>query len=119
MLSDRHAEWFGHIRENAERIETYLGTKSYDEFVSDELSHDAIERCLERICEASRRLGSVAEELIPDLNWQGIQGLGNVLQHDYDQLEQPEICRVVRDEVPLLRERTAALLERHVLRTEG
>ena len=91
LLSDRHIEWFGHIRENAERIESYLGGKNYSQFLDDALAHDAIERCLERICEAARRLGSVAEDEIPDLDWKGVRGLGNVLRHDYDQLEQPQI----------------------------
>jgi hypothetical protein len=48
---------------------------------------DAVERCFERICEAAKKLGSLAEELCPGIRWHGIRGFGNFLRHEYDGIE--------------------------------
>jgi len=37
---------------------------------------DAVERCLERICEGAVRLGRKATELMPDQPWAGIRAWG-------------------------------------------
>jgi uncharacterized protein with HEPN domain len=53
-------------------------------FEENHLVYDAVERCLERIGEAAKKLGSDAEELCPEIPWPNIRGLGNVLRHEYD-----------------------------------
>lgn len=47
----------------------------------------AVERCLERICEAAAKLGDMAAHLMPDQPWQKIRSFGNVLRHAYDEIE--------------------------------
>ena len=54
------------IVENADRIEGYLAGVDREGFASSGLLRDAVERCLERICEAGHRLGPQAAELVPD-----------------------------------------------------
>jgi uncharacterized protein with HEPN domain len=53
------------IIENANRIESYLADMDRQTFERDGRTRDAVERCLERICEAAHRLGTRAEELMP------------------------------------------------------
>jgi hypothetical protein len=45
------------ILENLERIEGYVARLDREAFGGDTLRRDAVERCLERICEAAFRLG--------------------------------------------------------------
>ena len=45
------------ILENLERIEGYVAGLDREAFGGDTLRRDAVERCLERICEAAFRLG--------------------------------------------------------------
>jgi uncharacterized protein with HEPN domain len=54
------------IIENAERIECYLLGTDRDAFAGNGLMRDAVERCMERVCEAAHRLGGRAAELMPD-----------------------------------------------------
>jgi uncharacterized protein with HEPN domain len=51
------------IIENAERIESYLVSVDRNAFSNNGLMRDAVERCLERVCEATHRLGEHAVEL--------------------------------------------------------
>src|ERR1700682_1761692 len=53
------------ILENLERIQGYVAGLDREAFGGDTLRRDAVERCLERICEAAFRLGAKAPELAP------------------------------------------------------
>jgi uncharacterized protein with HEPN domain len=63
------------IIENAERIERYLAGLDRDALAGNGLVRDAVERCLERVCDAAYRLGDRGAELMPDKPWGDIRGL--------------------------------------------
>jgi uncharacterized protein with HEPN domain len=88
--------------ENIERIASYLAGMSRDEFQGDGRTRDAIERCLERICEAAFRLGDQAAHLMPEQPWDEIRGMGNRLRHGYDRISSAVIWHAVQDELPSL-----------------
>ena len=69
------------ILENLERIEGYVAGLDREAFGGDTLRRDAVERCLERICEAAFRLGEKAADLVPSQPWGDIRGMGNRLRH--------------------------------------
>jgi len=75
------------IIENAERINIYMAGIDHDTFAHNGLLRDAVERCLERICEAAFRLGERAPELMPGQPWTDIRGMGNQLRHAYDRID--------------------------------
>lgn len=64
------------IIENAERVEEYLTGISRDDFERNGLVRDAVERCMERVCEAAHHLGAHAAELLPNQPWGNIRGMG-------------------------------------------
>jgi uncharacterized protein with HEPN domain len=78
---------FADILENLERTQDYVAGLDRETFGGDTLRRDALERCLERICEAAFRLGEKAAELAPSQPWADIRGLGNRLRHAYDRID--------------------------------
>jgi uncharacterized protein with HEPN domain len=52
-------------------------------FTEDLKTSNAAERCLERISEAAKKLGGVAEELCPAIPWPQLRAIGNLLRHEY------------------------------------
>jgi uncharacterized protein with HEPN domain len=70
----------------------------------DDKTRDAVERCLERISEAAKKLGPMIEERQPQVSWRGIRGLGNVLRHEYDAVDDSTIARIVEQELGPLRQ---------------
>ena len=64
------------IIDNAQAIFSY--TEGMDEaaFQENRMVHDAVERCLERICEAASKLGDMAVHLMPDQPWHKIRAFG-------------------------------------------
>jgi uncharacterized protein with HEPN domain len=91
------------ILENLERIEAYATGLDREAFGSDTLRRDAVERCLERICEAAFRLGEKAAELAPSQPWGDIRGMGNRLRHAYDRIDLDVLWNTVRDRLPSLK----------------
>jgi uncharacterized protein with HEPN domain len=90
------------IIENAERIERYLMGTDRDAFAASGLTRDAVERCLERVCEAAHRLGERAAELMPNQPWGEIRGMGNRLRHAYDRISLDVIWNSVCRDLPTL-----------------
>jgi len=88
--------------ENAERVELYLAGTDCQTFERDGRPRDAVERCLERACEAAHRLGERAEELMPGQPWGDIHGMGNRLRHAYDCLDLDIVWNTARDRLPAL-----------------
>lgn len=103
-MPSRHdpADSLADIIENAELIEGYLTGIDQQMFQHDGRTRDALERCLERICEAAYRLGSRAAELMPDQPWTDIRGMGNRLRHAYDRVDIGIVWNTAHDRLPAL-----------------
>jgi len=117
-LPSRHdpADSLADIVENAERIESYIAGMDREAFERDGRTRDAVERCLERVCEAAHRLGAHAAELMPGQPWGDVRGMGNRLRHAYDRVSLDIVWNTVRERMPALAADAQHVLER--LRTE-
>ncbi|HEY6430469.1 MAG TPA: HepT-like ribonuclease domain-containing protein [Acetobacteraceae bacterium] len=86
--------------ENAERVARQLAGMDRQAFERDEWARDAVERCIERVCEAAYRLGDRAEQLMPDQPWSDIRGMGNRLRHAYDRVDADVIWNTAQVRLP-------------------
>lgn len=103
MPSSDPIQRFQDILDNAERIEEYTRGMCLAEFLEGGMTCDAVERCFERICEASKKLGSLAEEMCPEIRWYGIRSFGNFLRHEYDGIELDLVWSMVERDLPVLK----------------
>ena len=68
------------------------------------MARDAVERCIERITEASVRVGPERlARLAPDLPLHQVRGLGNILRHEYDRINPKLIWDTAKVDLPALR----------------
>ena len=67
MPSRDPAQRFLDIIENIRRIEAYTANLNAATFLQDGRTYDAVERCMERISEAAKKLGDVAELHCPEI----------------------------------------------------
>ena len=68
------------ILDNIADIEDYTAGLERDAFEGDGLTRDAVERCVERVCEAVSRLGDRAPALMRDQPWGDIGGVRDQLR---------------------------------------
>jgi uncharacterized protein with HEPN domain len=101
---DRRVALLNDIVENCERIARYVRGLDRVMFERDRRTYDAVERCLERICEAAVRLGDDAIALMPHQPWSEIRGTGNWLRHAYDKVDATMIWDTVERDLPGLAE---------------
>lgn len=59
--------------------------------------HWLIERGIEIISEASRRLSPAVKARHPEIPWPKVAGIGNVLRHEYEEVAPDVLWHVVRD----------------------
>ena len=90
-------------------IEQAIRGKSYRDYQRSWLLRSAIERGIEVISEASRHLGRELKAEHKDVRWVDIAGIGNVLRHEYQRVDNQIVWKAVRDDLPALKEALLAM----------
>jgi uncharacterized protein with HEPN domain len=98
------------MRIHAERAREFLGTRTLEEFLGDELVQAAVIRCIEVIGEAARLVSEETRHRAPEIPWALITGMRNVLAHEYGTVLLDKVYEVVTDHLPDLLERLAPLI---------
>ena len=83
-------------------VEKAVDGKSFTDYQSDAFLRLGIERAIEIISEASRRIPEERLAARPEIPWPKIRGIGNVLRHEYHGLSDKIIWGIVFDELPRL-----------------
>ena len=100
------------IVQNVGAIAGYTHGMDKATFKSSRITIDAVERCIERVCEATVQLGTEAEALMPGHPWQRIRGLGNQLRHVYRSIDIDLVWDTAQNQIPLLGQSAQAALDR-------
>lgn len=100
------------IAERCDRISRYIADMDEAAWAGDELTQDAVVRNLEVIGEAVKRLPMDLREAEPEIPWQDIAGLRDILIHEYEGVDFAIIWDVAVNEVPPLRRSVSSLLDR-------
>jgi tryptophan synthase alpha chain len=85
-------------------IERFLEGQTLADFLRKDILHLAVERALEIISEASRHVPDSAKAKHPEIPWQEIKTIGNILRHEYQRVD-PEVVweTATKDLEPLRR----------------
>lgn len=79
-----------------------------DRFVNDPLRRRALERTIELVGEAARRVTPEFQAACPEIDWRGIIGQRNVLAHEYGRINHRLLYEAATERIPAL----IAVLER-------
>jgi len=90
------------MRLYAQRAKEFLGSRSQDEFLADEMVQAAVVRCIEVIGEAARLVSEDTRRRAPETPWPLITGMRHVLAHDYGTVDLERVYRVVTEQLPEL-----------------
>jgi uncharacterized protein len=84
------------------RIQKFTVNLDSENYLKNELVRNAVERNLEIIGEAVRRITPEFRETHPEVNWAGAVGLRNVIIHQYDRINNETIWQIVTTILPTL-----------------
>lgn len=91
-----------HILEAIERIEEYTHGMDCDDFRGDQKTIDAVVRNFLIIGEAARLVIEHVQETYPDIPWQVMSDMRNVLVHEYERVKAEVIWDTIRTDLPAL-----------------
>ncbi len=98
------------IRGAIAKIDRFLSGKSFDDFNTNALLHDAVVRNLEIVSEASRHVPAELKARLSYIAWREVADFGNVLRHGYEGVSDAILWSTVQRDLPLLREAIEVLL---------
>jgi uncharacterized protein with HEPN domain len=113
-MSERHTKLLlGDILDSAEKINTYTQSLTYDQFIEDSRTIDAVIRNLEIIGEASNRLPDELKDQTSEVDWHKIRGLRNRIVHGYFGINYKIIWDIVEDYLPELTDQINELIDKY------
>jgi uncharacterized protein with HEPN domain len=95
-----------------DRIQEFTANLTEDAYLDNALIQSAVERQLEILGEAARRLSDEFRQAHPEIGWRRIIGLRNILIHRYDEIRQQLIWQTIISELQPLGTQVEALLSR-------
>jgi uncharacterized protein with HEPN domain len=76
--------------------------RTYDQYLNEKMFRLAVERAIEIIGEAARRLTPGLRAAHPEVPWNAIMAQRHILAHEYDELKHEMVWRVATFHVPAL-----------------
>ncbi len=83
-----------------QRVLTYVPGMSYDGFVRDNKTQDAVIRNIEIIGEATKKLSEAARGKFPEVPWKQMAGSRDRLIHDYSGVNIDIVWQIAHLELP-------------------
>ena len=90
-------------------IEEAVADKTFADFESNWLLRRGIERAIEIISEACRRIPADLKAMRPEIPWRDVEAIGNILRHEYHTVSNPIIWDVVQSDLPQLKAAVEAI----------
>jgi len=105
-------DFLSDIQEAAHRIREYTDIMTYDAFLSDTKTQDAVVRNLEIIGEAAKSLTAQLRAKYPAVPWRAIGGVRDKLIHDYFGVNLDIIWDIITVELPVLKSQIEDILQK-------
>ena len=92
-------------------IEEYIADQSKEALLSERRLQDLIVRRLQIVGEASSRIPESLQKDHPEIPWQKIKGLRNVIIHDYAEIDFELVWEVIKKDLPELKDNAKKIME--------
>lgn len=111
-MSRDPAVYLADIMSRCQRLARALDGKRFEDFVDDDVLHEACLRHLTVIGEAVKGLPQEVRDQEPSVPWRRIAGLRDILVHAYFGIKDEIVWEILTQDVPVLSESVARLQER-------
>ncbi len=100
--TNREAGYLWDMLQAARRLQEFTVGLSYEDYLNSILLQSAVERQLEILGEAARRMSEAFRQEHPEIPWSGIIAQRNVIAHQYEEIQQERLWAVVTSDIPML-----------------
>jgi uncharacterized protein with HEPN domain len=99
---EKDAAYLWDMLQAAREIRDFIRGKSLEDYLNDLVLQAAIERKVEIVGEAARKVSEEFKEIHPEIPWRPIVAQRHVLAHEYGEIRQENIWRVAALRIPEL-----------------
>jgi len=99
------------ILEGINKIRLYTAGMVYESFIDDNKTVDAVLRNLEIIGEAAKGIPENIRQENPEIEWQKVIGLRNVLIHQYSGIDLEIVWDIICHKLPLFEQQMKNIFE--------
>ena len=99
---ERDAAYLWDMIEAASAVERFVASLGPGQYLRDEIAQAAVERKIEIIGEAARKVSAPFQQAHPEIPWARIAAQRHVLAHDYGRIEHDRIWEVATVHLPVL-----------------
>lgn len=92
-----------HIRDEIDGVTAALRSVSFEEYRQSFMLRRAAERAVQIISEAAKALPPELTARHPDAPWTAIVGIGNILRHEYQHIDDHRLWEILTVHLPELR----------------
>ena len=107
---ERDAAYLWDMHAAATNIQEFIRGINYDRFTNDKIIRYAVERQLEIIGEAAKRISVEFQKAHPEIPWQKMVALRNILAHEYGEIRLDRIWAICIGNIPELRDQLESLI---------
>ena len=93
------------ILESTKKIEGYIANLTYNDFVKDNKTIDAVVRNLETIGEAAKQIDEETKKKYDDIPWREIVDFRNRIIHGYFVIDYEIIWQIISSDLPDLKQK--------------
>lgn len=99
------------ILKSIQKIETFIDGMTASQFKKNELVIDAVVRNLEIIGEASKNISLSTRRLYPNIPWNQMNGMRNILIHEYFGVDVATVWHTAKIHLPILKKQLESILD--------
>ncbi len=107
----RDRDYIADIQEAIQRILAYTQDMSWDTFLHDDRTQDAVVRNIEVIGEAAKNLSGTLRKRYPHLPWKDMAGARDRLIHHYFGINNEIVWQIVQQDLPALLPKIQGILD--------
>ena len=102
------------IAQSSQKILRYIGGISYEQFLRDDKTYDAVIRNLEVIGEAVKNIPEEIRTRYSEIEWRKMAGLRDIVAHEYFGVSDEIVWDVIQNKIPVLLEQVNQILNKAV-----
>jgi len=101
-LKETDSAYLWDMLEAARAVLRFIADRDFDDYLADEILQAAIERKIEIIGEAARKISNEFKQSQPEFPWSRIIGQRHILAHEYGDIDHKIVWQVVKAHIPEL-----------------